>query len=331
MERQIWGMRMTNARPIVRLSARGVRDRRHDNGIKANFDDVYVAPDPRSYFQVLHGLDYIIPEVAQPVFAQVVAELERLRGRPLRVLDLGCSYGINAALLQFPIDLERLARRYAGLNSPNIGSAQLAMLDRHYFRSWPRRSIEVIGLDASAPAIEYGLAAGLLHHGIVGNFESQPLSAKAQELLRGVDLVISTGAFGYVTERTLAKVLGAIGQPTPWLAMFVLRMFPYDTAAATLTMNGLVTEKLRGVTFVQRRFQSEDEFREVLGRLDELGIDPAGRESDGLLHADFYLSRAPSEAAARPVAELLTFCQGIGHAFGRRYKSIGEGLIELVR
>jgi SAM-dependent methyltransferase len=322
---------MANAQPIVRLSACGVPDRPHDNGIKANFDDVYVAPDPRSYFQVLHGLDYIIPEVAQPVFAQVVTELERLRGRPLRVLDLGCSYGINAALLQFPIDLDRLARRYAGLNSPDIGSAQLATLDRHYFRSWPRRSIEVIGLDASEPAIEYGLASGLLHHGIVGNFESKPLSAKAQELLRGVDLVISTGAFGYVTERTLAKVLDAIGQPAPWLAMFVLRMFPYDAAAATLTMNGLVTEKLRGVTFVQRRFQSEDEFREVLARLDELGIDTAGLESDGLLHADFYLSRAPSESAARPVAELVPLCQGTGHAFGRRYKSMGEGKIELVR
>ncbi len=322
---------MPNARPMASLPAAGVAERKNRDEIKANFDDVYVAADPRSYFRVLHGLDYIIPEVARPVFEQVVAELERLRGRPLRVLDLGCSYGINAALLQFPIDLDRLARRYAGLNSPNIGPSQMTMLDRHYFRSWPRRSIEVIGLDASGPAIEYGLASGILHHGIVGNFESQPLSSKAQELLRGVDLVISTGAFGYLTQRTLAKVLGAIGQPAPWLAMFVLRMFPYEAAAATLASGGLVTEKLRGMTFVQRRFQSENEFREVLARLDELGIDPQGLESEGLLHADFHLSRPRTEAAARPLADLITVRQGSGHAFGRRYKSIGGGKIELVR
>jgi SAM-dependent methyltransferase len=322
---------MLKARSTEAIAASPFAEGRSRNGIKANFDDVYVAADPRPYFQVLHGLDYIIPEVARPVFEQVVVELERLRGRPLRVLDLGCSYGINAALLQFPIDLDRLARRYAGLSSPNIGPAQLTMLDRHYFRSWPRRSIEVIGLDASGPAIEYGLASGLLHHGIVGNFESQPLSSKAQELLRGVDLVISTGAFGYLTERTLAKVLRAIGQPAPWLAMFVLRMFPYDAAAATLASCGLVTETLRGMTFVQRRFQSESEFREILTRLDELGIDPEGLESEGLLHAGFHLSRSEFEAASRPLADLITLRQDGGHAFGRRYKSIDGGNIDLVR
>jgi SAM-dependent methyltransferase len=298
---------------------------------KANFDSIYEQPDPRAYFRELCGLDYIIPDLAQPVFAAIVSELERLRGRPLRVLDIGCSYGINAALLQFPIDLDRMARRYAELPESLVGPAQLAMLDRSYFRSWPRRTIEVVGLDASEPAINYARTTGVLHAGISGNFENAPLPASAREVLRGIDLVISTGAVGYVTERTMAKVLDAIGQPRPWFASFVLRMFPYDPIAQSLHSAGLVTERLAGATFIQRRFQTEGECSDVLARLEAMGIDTQGKESEGMFHAEFYLSRTPSDAAARPLTEMVSISQGQGHAFGRRFVRRAGEPIRLVR
>lgn len=253
---------------------------------KANFNSIYDQPDPRAYFRELYGLDYIIPELARPVFTSLVTKLEKLRGRSLRVLDIGCSYGINAAMLQYPIDLDRLAKRYADLPESKIGHAQLAMLDRSYFRSWPRRDIEIIGLDMSEPAVNFARTTGVLQGGIVGDFERYPLSPDAGRLLSGIDLIISTGAIGYVTETTIAKVLAAIGQPRPWVASFVLRMFPYDQIAATLAHAGLVTEQLPGTTFVQRRFASEEECRHVTDRLMALGIDPSGKESDGLLHAN---------------------------------------------
>jgi hypothetical protein len=90
-------------------------------------------------------------------------------------------------------------------------------------------------------------------------------------------------------------------------------MFPYNPIALTMADHGLVTEKLEGVTFIQRRFADEAEQNEVLKRLDSLGIDPTGHEADGYFHAELYLSRPWDEAAALPLPALIPveeFAQG---------------------
>lgn len=301
------------------------------NQIKANFDAIYTMPDPREYYRVLYGLDYIIPELAKPVFRNIIAALELKHGRPIRVLDLGCSYGNNAALIQFPIDIDRLARRYADLHARSVSSSELIMLDRSYFHAWPRRNVEIIGCDVSKPAIDYARSVGLIAHGISGNFEVEQFSAEARKILRGVDLVISTGSIGYITERTIRRVLDAIGSPAPWVASFVLRMFPYDAVEIALDEAGLETEKLSGVTFVQRRFQSENECVQVLERLEKLGIAPEGKEANGLFHAEFYLSRPAEDREATPLDQLVTISKGASRPFGRRFRSDADGNISLVR
>jgi hypothetical protein len=69
------------------------------NRNKADFHAIYRRPDPRAYFHTLGSLDYVIPHLAQPIIAQLVAACRRVHARPVTVLDLGCSYGINGALL----------------------------------------------------------------------------------------------------------------------------------------------------------------------------------------------------------------------------------------
>lgn len=299
--------------------------------IKANFDSIYVEPDPREYYRVLYGLDYIIPELAQPIFARTISALEELRGRPIRVLDIGCSYGNNAALAQFPIDIERLASRYTQLQIEGVTTEELIELDRHYFRSWPRRDVEFIGCDISQPAIDYARRVGVIKDGIVGNYEEDEISQTDGKLLKGIDLIISTGAIGYVTEHTIRRLLAAIGQPAPWIASFVLRMFPYDNIEKTLAGAGLATEKLAGVTFIQRRFQSQAEYTHVTDKLDELGIDAQGKESAGLFHAEFFLSRPEAEAKRYPLEEIATVEKGEERAFGRRFRRSQDGEILLIR
>lgn len=301
------------------------------NRIKANFDHIYTEADPREYYRVLYGLDYIIPEMSKPVFRKIIAALEEIHQRPIRVLDLGCSYGNNAALLQYPIDIDRLAKRYMTLLNGAVSPSELIMLDRSYYRSWPKHDIEFIGCDLSKPAIDYARSVGLIKHGIVGNFEVEPLPATAEEILRGVDLIISTGSIGYITERTISRLLTAIGKPAPWVASFVLRMFPYDKIEQTLCEAGLETEKLQGITFVQRRFQSETECRQVLDRLNALGIDPEGKEANGLFHAEFFLSRSGEHVAEHPLADLVSVAQGANRPFGRRFRCSPDGHVSLVR
>lgn len=298
---------------------------------KANFDQIYAQPDPREYFRVLYGLDYVIPELARPIFSNLISALEKHHGRSIRVLDIGCSYGINAALATYPICLDHLAGRYAALQMASTSAAEIRLLDRSYFHSWPGRKITFIGLDQSQAAIDYARATGLIQHGIVGNFEKDELPERVRVLLEGIDLIISTGCVGYVTEKTIRRVLDAIGSPAPWVASFVLRMYPYQKIAAELAKRELRTQKLEGVTFVQRRFQSELECRQVLDRLAEMGIETSDKEANGLLHAEFFLSRCEKDEADFPLQSIVSVTKGSSRPFGRRFQSDAERQVRLVR
>lgn len=300
--------------------------------VKANFDKIYVRPDPREYFRILHGLDYIIPDLALPIFRQISETLTALRGRPLRILDIGCSYGINAALLRYPMSMDRLANRYADLQAFGLAPEEVVALDRHYYRSWPTATkARFIGLDSSASAVEYATRTGILDHGFSEDLESNDPSSRLADVLSGVDLVISTGCVGYVTAATFKRVLNAMQAPKPWFASFVLRLYPFDEIAEVLKTRKLVSEKLESVTFVQRRFHSEQEYSNTLQALDQIGVDPQGKEAEGLLHAELFLSRPAEETNALPLESLVSVTSGANRPFGRRFQRHADDKVRLVR
>ena len=54
-----------------------------------------------------------VAEFAEPVVRQILKAKAALQGKPVTVLDVGCSYGINAATHRFPVSFTGLRRRYA--------------------------------------------------------------------------------------------------------------------------------------------------------------------------------------------------------------------------
>jgi SAM-dependent methyltransferase len=295
------------------------------NQAKAIFDDIYIQEDPRSYFSVLGDLDYMIPDVAEPVVRQILAAKASATGTKPVVLDVGCSYGINAAVHRFPLTFSGLRHRYARREMKAISSEELMKLDRHFYSAWPDASLaRFVGLDVSAPAIRYATGAGLLEQGIVADLENNSLSKDDARIINNVDVIMSTGCIGYVTEKTFDKLLNATGK-TPWIISFVLRMFPFDSLAATLAERGLVTERLTGVTFVQRRFRDAEEFENSLATLGKLGIDPTGLETEGLFHADLILSRPEADARAMPLDDIVTVASGRGRPIAPRYVHVDNG------
>ncbi len=302
------------------------------NGKKANFDVIYSQPDPREYYRVLGGLDYVIPDLAKTLFRSLIEALCGDVGRAITVLDVGCSYGINAALLRYPLDIQRLSGRYASRAMQRLDTDELVELDAHYFRSWPTKTAaRFVGLDSSLPALNYAQRTGLIDQAIGTDLERQGATPRDAATLRDVDLVISTGCVGYITERTFRAIFADRASTSmPWVASFVLRMFPYDAIAAELATHGLVTEKLEGVTFVQRRFHSEEELRSTLELLERRGIDPAGKESDGLFHAELYLSRPPVCVERMPLRRLVSVTSGANRRYGRRYARVAPREFKLV-
>lgn len=298
------------------------------NQAKAIFDDIYVENDPRSYFSALGDLDYMIPDVAEPVVRQILsAKFSATAAKPV-VLDIGCSYGINAAVHRFPLTFGGLRHRYARREMKAITSEELMQFDRNFYSSWPDVGLaRFIGLDVSAPAVHYATSVGLLDKGIVADLENDALSAENAAIVRHADVIMSTGCIGYVTEKTFGKILDATDK-TPWIISFVLRMFPFESLAATFAQRGLVTERLTGVTFIQRRFRDAEEFESTLANLADAGVDSTGLESEGLFHADLILSRPEADARAAPLEDIVTVASGRGRPIAPRYVHVenNEGL-----
>ncbi len=274
-------------------------------GRKAVFDDIYVSPDPRAYFRVLGAHDYEVPTHGATVFAAALEALDLVQPT---VLDVCSSYGINGALLKYDVELDELHARYTGRELADATTRELIESDRAFLQTRRRDGApRVVGLDSSAPAITYAVAAGLIDHGHAVDLERHRAGRDLRATMAAVDMITVTGGVGYVTARTFDRLLDARGDATPpWIATLCLRSVPYGPVVERLAARGLVTEKLEGVTFPQRRFVDETEQSYALARLAELEVDPAGCESEGRYHVEVFLSRPPQDASACPIEELLS-------------------------
>lgn len=258
---------------------------------KVTLDHIYAQPDPRAYFRELRELDYRIPQLAKPYFAKLVDDYRQARQvTTCQIVDIGSSYGINAALLNCDLTMDELYDRYCGADDDAVSRAELLRQDRELVRA--RGELDrhrFVGLDASRPALTYAREAGFLDADVHADLESYPPTERQRAVFDGTDLVISTGCLGYVTGTTLERVIAASGKRRPWLAHFVLRMFPFEPVADMLTRLGYDTIPVDGV-FKQRRFAGEQEQTRMLDTLAAGGIDPEGLETDGWLYAQLYIS-----------------------------------------
>ena len=249
---------------------------------KTDFSRIYTRPDPREFAAALRPLEYQVPRHAAPVVAEV------LDGRP--VLDVCCSYGVNAAQLRCGVDLTELAGRYDDPALAALDTAALIAADRDFYAGRLRApQVRVLGLDASAPAVDYALRTGLLADGWAEDLEAAGPSPQLTAGVADVGTIVCTGGVGYVTERTFGRLLDLVDVTRLRLVVCVLRVFDHAPIAELLAGRGLVTEH-RGV-FPQRRFADAAEQAAAVHDVRARGLDPTGRESDGWYHADCFVSR----------------------------------------
>jgi hypothetical protein len=101
---------------------------------KANFDHIYTAPDPRPYFQTLDGLDYQIPAHGASLFSAVAEHVAEVRDRDtVRIADLCCSYGINAAVMKHEPTFDEIVAHYTTDDCQALDRDDLLARDRAFF------------------------------------------------------------------------------------------------------------------------------------------------------------------------------------------------------
>ncbi|MFN2556813.1 MAG: hypothetical protein ABR592_08055 [Nitriliruptorales bacterium] len=289
------------------MHERAVSRSSHVKPGKARFDDIYDRPDPRAYFETLRRLDYQIPQHGQRVFRTLTEARRGTYGEENRriVLDLCCSYGVNATLLNHELSLEDLYAHYASGEADNLSSFELAAIDRAFFAA--RRRLTAygsVGVDAASNAVGYALEVGLLDEGFAENLENSEPSPGLQAAAARAGLITVTGGIGYISQRTFQRILDCMVEP-PWIAAFVLRMVSYEPIAEALSRYGLVTEKLAARTFPQRRFAHAEERQYALDELAGAGVDVSSKEACGYYHAELFVSRPAWDAAELSLESLL--------------------------
>ncbi|WP_225099983.1 hypothetical protein [Streptomyces sp. CoH27] len=263
-------------------------------GGKSRFDDIYDRPDPRMYFGRLAPLEYEIPHHAQPVFRQASAERaafdDGCPGQPA-VLDVCCSYGINAALLNHDVTLAEMYERYTSPALQAMPTTELAAQDKEFYAERRRPdAVPVFGLDVAAPAVRYALEVGLLDAAFTDDLEQGPPGPALSRALAEVGLITLTGGGSYITARTFTALLDGARRPV-WISAFVLRTVSYQPIVRALDGYGLRTTLDVSRTYPQRRFTDEREQRYAITAVRALGHDPAGREESGRFHSLHYESR----------------------------------------
>ncbi|MFJ4465425.1 hypothetical protein [Streptomyces sp. NPDC088928] len=267
------------------------------------FDDIYDQADPRVFFRELGAFGYRTPHHAQRVFRRLAAL--RLRAPGEVVLDLCCSYGINAALLNHELTLDDLYAHYTSPRAVAMTSEELAEHDRSFFRARRRRdAVPVVGLDIAPNAIAYARTVGLLDAGFAENLETAPPTRELLDAAQSIRLITVTGGASFLSRATFQPLLDS-ARTVPWVAAFVLRTGSYAPIAEYLTGHGLTTETYAGRTFVQRRFTSAAEQQYAIDAVTAQGEDPDGKESAGHFHTALHLARPGADVSKPSLGELV--------------------------
>ena len=272
------------------------------NEAKATFDDVYHAATPHAYFGEMDRHQYEIGEEAKPYFLAAIEHLQAAnQGKlPPRMLDLGCSYGVGSALVKHDCSYRELSAFFHDQTPPDydgcVAAARpwLQARDTHPY-------LECVGLDCSSEALRFAEDAGLLCSSIARNFENgEKPSASEQSIMRSCNLLTSTGAIGYVGEKTLSFILEQLGKAYPenagpFVVVTILRMFDPRPIQNCFESFRYRFQQLPGVRLRQRHFADDDEQSQTIDVIRKRGLDPDGLETEGTLYADLYIGASPSD------------------------------------
>jgi hypothetical protein len=272
-----------------------------ENQAKSCFDDVYTAPTPHDYIAMMAKTGYEIGEQARPycVAAAELLEKHTEDAWPVQMLDIGCSYGMGSAFVKYGCSFDEMVAFFSTRVPRDPQAASQAM--RAWINVTPTPlDIRCVGLDSSEPAIRFAMRAGLLDGGIAREFENPDITPNAEECswLRSCNLLISTGAIGYVTDRTIAHVVRHAGKDHPGsfgpLAVFtILRMFDATTIGDVFEEHGFRFEKVQDIMLPQRGFTDANEQNAILKVLHDRGIDTSEWEDRGKQFAELFVAATP--------------------------------------
>ena len=267
------------------------------NRVKASFDAAYSAPTPHRYLHNMTAVDYRMADYMNP-FLSAIVDASVTPAGPVRVLDLGCSYGVSGALLRTDCSYQELAKFFRHEASSEYSSCVVE--SKRWLESHAARvDVEVVGFDSSVEAIRFAAASRMIDEGIARNLEENEseLTEDERSLIRQCDVLLSTGVIGYVTDKTVSPILDEFGHDArgalgPVAVMSVLELFDPEPIAESFAEHGYRFGQLP-VRLPQRRSADEEEREGVLETLRDRGQRTATQESENRMFASLCVAAQP--------------------------------------
>ena len=270
------------------------------NRAKASFTAAYTADTPHRYLNNMAAVSYRMADCMSPYISAVVdASVTSSRER-VWVLDIGCSYGLSGALLKTGStysDLVEFYRQEASLDYASCVVESQRWLNSHTIR----KDVKVVGFDSSDEAVRFAAASHMVDEGIALDLENEKseLTADDANLIQKCGVLLSTGAVGYVTDKTINPILDEFGANSrgelgPVAVMSVLELFDPAPIAAAFAKHGYRFEKLP-ILMPQRRFVDEAERRSVLVTLRKRGMSADTLKSDHHMFAALCIAAKPEQ------------------------------------
>ena len=245
--------------------------------IKKDFTDIYTQESPRGYLKEMDRLEYSISDSTKPLYNSIIKELEETISRPINILDLGSSYGINSSLMKYNLTMSELSDFFLNGNEPTKKETK-----QFYEKCTSNDNMNFYQIDISKEALKFSEEMNLCERGIDVDLEAEKLNLL--ESLPKIDIVIATGCVGYIGYKAFLNLLkviknrqsnsneSEIDYTSPIFAFSVLRMFDMKDIVEVFEMYGYSVVKMDIKPIRQRNFSDPKEKAQTISRLENIGI-----------------------------------------------------------
>jgi len=265
--------------------------------VKKDFTDIYTQDSPFRYLKEMKRLEYDISDSTKPLYNSIIEQLEKTSSRPINVLDLGSSYGINSSLMKYNLTVSELNDFYLNGTEPTRKETK-----QFYKECTNNDNMNFYQIDISEEALKFSEDMNLCERGINVDLEAEKL-----ELLGSfpkIDVIIATGCIGYIGYKAFANLLKVIKNRqsnyiesdkeyvAPIFAFSVLRMFDMEDIEEIFKMYDYSIVKSDIKPIRQRNFSDPKEKAQTISILHNMKINTEKYEDDGNFYADFYIAKS---------------------------------------
>ena len=275
----------------------------------AFFSRVYDLDDPSPYFVTLRPADYRMPVALAGALEAIHAPLRARRGAgdTPRVLDFACGYGVIGALLRHGVSMTEIYALYGERQWQPEDARRYWETDAAFFaaRRAERARVEIGGVDIAGNALDYASALGFVDRAFHENLVEDAPGDELTRFLRGVDVVVESGALGVMLPVAFERVLDCCGdEAPPWFLYSPRPDVNWSALNSLWAARGFRAESVCSAPVRYRKPLDAQERADMLRRSRGFGKPDEAIIRDDYFLVDMTLARPEADADKPPIAAL---------------------------